>query len=141
MRRVTKMLCAAAFLIGTAAAVATAQQPPGGDKKEPPKGDKGRGGFGGPGGRGFGGMPKPGQVMPDALREQLKLTDDQKKQMDDLQKEVDAKLDKILTDDQKKQLKEMRDRGPGGRGFGGPGGGKGARPMPPDGGGKPPADA
>ena len=35
MRRVTKLMCAAAFLIGTAAAVATAQ-PPGGDRKDPP---------------------------------------------------------------------------------------------------------
>ena len=97
-----------------------------------------RGGFGGgPGGfggqRGFGGRggnrsgdgrfapPRPGQIMPGFLAERLKLTDEQKSQIDALQKDVDAKLGKILTDEQKKQLKDMRgpgagDRGPGGRG-------------------------
>jgi Spy/CpxP family protein refolding chaperone len=76
------------------------------------------GGFGpgGPGGRpgGFGGIPQPGQIMPAFLQETLKLTAEQKKQVEELQKEVDTKLEKILTDEQKKQLKEMRDRGPGG---------------------------
>ena len=42
----------------------------------------------------------------------LKLTDDQKTQVAELQKEVDAKLAKILTADQQKQLKEMRNRRP-----------------------------
>ncbi len=55
----------------------------------------------------------PGQILPPFLQEQLKLTDDQKKQLDALQKDLDAKLDKLLTDDQKKMLKEMRERGPG----------------------------
>jgi Spy/CpxP family protein refolding chaperone len=50
----------------------------------------------------------------------LHLNDTQKKQLDELQKEVDTKLEKILTADQKEQLKQMRDRGPGGPG--GPGG-------------------
>jgi Spy/CpxP family protein refolding chaperone len=50
----------------------------------------------------------------------LQITDAQKKQLDELQKEMDAKLDKILTDEQRKQLKEMKERGPGG--FGPPGG-------------------
>jgi len=88
-------------------------------------GGPGGGGPGGPGGRGgFGPPPQPGQIMPAFMQEELKLTDDQKKKFEELQKEVDAKMEKILTDDQKKQLKEMRDRGPGGRGGrGGPGGG------------------
>jgi hypothetical protein len=82
------------------------------------------GGPGGPGGRfggpgGFGGPPPVGQVLPPFVRDMLEVTDDQKKQLDELQKEVDAKLAKILTDDQRKRLREMRDRGPGGR-FGGP---------------------
>jgi hypothetical protein len=98
---------------------AFAAQAPGG-------GRPGGGGFGG-----FGGRPQPGQVMPPFLAETLKLTDDQKKQLADLQKEVDAKLDKILTEEQKKQLTEMRERGgrPGGEG-GRPGrpGGEGRRP-------------
>jgi hypothetical protein len=70
----------------------------------------GRFGPGGPGG--FGGAPQPGQILPDRLQETLKLTDDQKKQVADLQKEVDAKLAKILTEDQQRQLKEMRNRRP-----------------------------
>ncbi len=63
----------------------------------------------------------------------LKLTDAQKKQLDDLQKDVDTRLDKILTDDQKNQMKEMRPpRGPGGPGRpGGPGGPDGPPPPPP----------
>ena len=70
------------------------------------------GGFGPGGPGGFGGPPQPGQVLPDRLQEMLKLTDDQKKKVADLQKDVDAKLAKILTADQQKQLKEMRNRRP-----------------------------
>jgi hypothetical protein len=73
------------------------------------------GGFGGPGG-GPGRPPEPGQILPDFLQEMLNLTAEQKKQVENLQKEVNTKLDKILTDEQKKQLKEMRNRGPGGNG-------------------------
>jgi hypothetical protein len=91
----------------------------------PPGG--GPGGFGGPGkGKGKGGPPQPGQIMPPMLQEALQLTAAQKKQINDLQKEVDAKLDTILTDTQKKRFKEMRERGPGKFGPpGGPGGGPG----------------
>jgi hypothetical protein len=98
---------------------------PQGDDGPGGPGGRGPGGPGGPGGRGPGGFgpPQPGQIMPSFLQEMLKLTPDQKKQFDELQKEVDSKLAKILTDDQKKQLKEMRDRFPGGPGGrGGPGG-------------------
>ena len=79
------------------------------------------GGPGGPGGRR--GPPMPGQIMPDFLAEQIKLSDDQKKKFTDLQKELDGKIEKILTDEQKKMMKEMKERGPGGPG--GPGGGPG----------------
>jgi hypothetical protein len=81
------------------------------------KGDKGPGGFkgkdsggpGGPGGpAGFGGPPRPGQIMPPFLQNQLNLTSDQKMQLNELQKQVDGKLDSILTDQQKQQLREMR---------------------------------
>lgn len=94
-----------------------------------PGGPGGPGGFGG-GRGGFGGMPQPGQILPAFMADQLKLTDDQKKKLDELQKETDTKLEKLLTDDQKKQLKEIKERGPmgpgGGRGGpGGPGGGRG----------------
>ena len=118
----TFALSGALFLAMTATA-----QPPGGGGK----GDKG--GFGGKGGGagGFGMRSQPGQILPQFIQESLKLTDDQKKQLDDLQKDVDAKLDKMLTVDQKTELKAMRERGPGGQGGGkgggkgGPGGGKG----------------
>jgi Spy/CpxP family protein refolding chaperone len=78
------------------------------------KGGPGGGGFGGPGGGGpggpggfGGGPPKVGQILPVFVQESLQLTVDQKKQLDALQSDVDAKLAKILTDDQRKQLKEM----------------------------------
>jgi hypothetical protein len=76
------------------------------------------GGPGGPGG--FGGPSQPGQVLSQGMQDRLKLTADQKKQLEDLQKDVDAKLNKILTDDQKKELENARQRGPGGRPPGGP---------------------
>jgi outer membrane protein assembly factor BamB len=108
------------------------------NQAKPPAGG-GFGGFGGPGGfggrgaggrggrRGVGGPPQPGQVLPPFLQQRLNLTDAQKKQLAELQKEVDGKLDQILTDAQRKQLKAMREgfgRGGfgGGGGFGGPGG-------------------
>jgi hypothetical protein len=88
------------------------------------RGGDGPGGRGGPGGPG--GPPQPGLILAPPLQDALKLTDEQKKQLDELQKEVDGKLAKILTDEQKKQLKEMKDNpgrgGPGGRGDRGPGG-------------------
>jgi Spy/CpxP family protein refolding chaperone len=96
----------------------------------------GPGGGGGPGGRGgfgpggFGSLARPGQVLAPFVQDSLKLTDDQKKKLKELQKQVDEKLDKILTDDQRKQLKEMQQgtRG-GGGGRGGRGGqGRGAPP-------------
>jgi hypothetical protein len=70
--------------------------------------------------------PKPGQVLPTFVQERLNLSAEQKKQLEEVQKEVDARLDKILTAEQKKQLAEVRNPfgGPGG-GFGGPGGGFG----------------
>ncbi len=130
------MRALAAFLfVGTVLVVTSysTAQPPGGDKKgDKGPGDKGgdKGDKGGKGGDrgGFRGPPTPGQVLPPFLIEQLKLTDDQKKQLDAIQKDVDAKLDKLLTDDQKKQLKEMKDRGPGrGPGEKGPPGEKGGK--------------
>jgi Spy/CpxP family protein refolding chaperone len=70
--------------------------------------------------------------MPSFLQERLNLTAEQKRKLDDLQKEVDSKLARLLTDEQKKQLEEMRQGfGPGGRG--GPPGGPGGPPAePPD---------
>jgi outer membrane protein assembly factor BamB len=104
--------------------------PGGGGRGGRGPGGPGRGGFGG-----FGGFAAPGQLLPPFLQERLNLTDEQKKQLEALQKEVDGKLDKILTEEQRKQLKEMREGfrrggpgGPGGRGGFGPGGFGGGRP-------------
>lgn len=123
----TFAISAAFFLALTATA-----QPPGdkGDKGGPGKGGPGdnKGGFGGKGGGfggGFGMRGTPGQIMPTFLQERLKLTDDQKKVLADIQKDVDAKLDKMLTDDQKAELKKLKEFGPGFPGGGFPGGGKG----------------
>lgn len=97
------------------------------------RGGFGFGGPGGPGGPGGFGMrpPRPGEVLPAMLRDRLELTAEQSKQVDALQKDVDARLAQILNEDQKKQLEEMRSRGPGG--FGPPPGG-GFRPGGPRGG-------
>jgi hypothetical protein len=101
-----------------------------------PAGDQGKGGKGpggpggkGPGGKGPGGKGPPngkgppggpiqlGQVLPGFVQDNLKLSDEQKKQMDDFQKEVTAKLDKILSEEQNKQLKDAKPGfGPGGFG-------------------------
>jgi len=106
----------------------------------------GPGGFG-PGGPGGGGPPRMGQILPGFMQQRLNLTAAQRKQVADLQKEVDAKLAKILSAEQNEQLKEMQERGPGGGppGFGGPGGPGGPPPggfppggPPPDGGDGPP---
>ncbi len=80
---------------------------------------------GGPGGPrpGFmGGMSRPGEILPQMIRRDLKLTPEQTQALEKLQKEVDQSLDTILTDAQKKQLKEIGSRGP--RRFGPPGGGR-----------------
>jgi EF hand len=103
-----------------------------------PPGGGGPPGFGGPGGPGMG-PPRPGEILPRFLRQRLELSAAQEKQIEELQKEVDAKLEKILSADQRQQLKEMRSRGPGGFGptpGGRPGGpppdGEGFPPPPPD---------
>ena len=95
------------------------------------RGGPGRGGpgMGGPGmgGPGMGGPSAVGQVLPMPVREMLRLSGDQRKKVDALQKLVETNLDEILTEKQKQQLKEMKRRGPGG-----PDGDRG-RSGPPDG--------
>ena len=100
-----------------------------------PAGGPGMGG-GGPGGPGGGfvmRLPPAGEVLPPPVQDMLQLTDEQKKKLADLQRDVDARLEKLLTDAQQKQLKDMRDRGPGG--FAGPGGPGGPGGFGPPGGG------
>ncbi len=111
-------------------------------------------------------FPAPGEFLSTYKKGKLKLTDDQAKEMAALQKDVDAKLDKILTDDQKHQIEEQKarpfggvqpagggpgggppgpggpgapggPRGPGGPRFGGPGGPPGGGPGGPPGRGGP----
>ncbi|HET6426172.1 MAG TPA: EF-hand domain-containing protein [Planctomycetaceae bacterium] len=75
-------------------------------------------GFGGPGFGGPGGFvpPAPGTILPQFLQDELRLSDEQKKQLSDLQKEVDTKLAQILNREQRQQLNEMGNRGPRGPG-------------------------
>jgi hypothetical protein len=85
---------------------------PDGDKKGKggPDGEKkGKGPKGG-------GPPRPGQVLPPFIQDALDLTDSQKTQIADLQKEVDAKLEKILTAEQRQKMSEMRGKGKGPKG-------------------------
>ena len=86
-------------------------------------------------------FPAPGEFLSTYKKGKLKLTDDQSKEMAALQKDVDAKLDKILTDDQRHQIEEQKAHpfggvqpgggGPSGPGPRGPGGGPGGPGGPP----------
>lgn len=93
---------------------------------------------GGPPGFPPGGMARPGEVLPAGIQTRLGLSAEQRTELADLQKDVDARLEKILSDDQRKQLREMRERGPGRGGFGPPTGPGGDRP--PGGRGRPGGD-
>jgi outer membrane protein assembly factor BamB len=76
----------------------------------PPGGGRPGGGRPGAGGPGmFPGFAPPGEIMPGFLQGMLHLTDEQRKKLEDLQKEADAKLAKLLNDEQKKQIKDMRE--------------------------------
>ncbi len=89
---------------------------------------------------GFAAFPLPGQLISKLTLAALKPTDEQKTRIEDLQKEIDTRLDKLLNADQKKQLVEMRDnmaRG-GPFGFGPPGGPPPGGPGGPPPGGPPP---
>jgi hypothetical protein len=77
---------------------------------------------------GFGAVPRPGEVMTSFQQARLKLSADQKKEIEGLQKETDTLLEKSLTEAQRKQLKEVRDAIARG-GFGPPGGFGGPNPS------------
>jgi outer membrane protein assembly factor BamB len=57
----------------------------------------------------FGPIPQFGQILPSSLADSLKLSAEQKKKQEELQKSVDASLDKIFNDEQKRQFKDMRE--------------------------------
>jgi hypothetical protein len=60
--------------------------------------------------------PRPGQIMTSIAGEMLGISADQRKQLDEIQKDIDAHLDKLLTADQKKQAGEWP-KGQGGNGY------------------------
>jgi len=81
-----------------------------------------------PGGPGPGDNPQPGKIFTGPQQETLKLSAAQKKRVDEIQKDIDAKLATLLTEEQKRQLQTMQQRGPGGGpGRGGPP--PGGRPL------------
>jgi hypothetical protein len=85
-------------------------QPPDDDREGPPP--PRREGRDGPGGR-EGRLPppppwEPGRVIPPFVRHELRLSSDQQKQLDELEKDVKDRIFKILSSDQRAQLKEMR---------------------------------
>jgi hypothetical protein len=100
---------------------AESQPPEGGRDKDrgPPRGQRGE--------RGGPFRFELGRVLPPFMKDELKLTPDQEKQIADLEKDVKERLTKILTADQRKQLENMR---PPRGGFGGPGGPGGDRGGP-----------
>jgi hypothetical protein len=95
--------------------------PPGRGPRGGPEGDnppggpppEGAGQFGPPGG-GRGAPPRPGEVLPAFVQDQLQLTRKQRTQLEKLQQDVDARLAKILTEEQREQLNEMSRQPPGG---------------------------
>ncbi|MCA9160922.1 MAG: YHYH protein [Planctomycetales bacterium] len=81
----------------------------------------------GPGGPGRGGPPRPGQILPNFVQDELNLSDEQKQKIEALQKNVDEELRNILTKEQLEQLKSP----PGFRPGGGAPGERGQRPSRP----------
>jgi hypothetical protein len=126
----TKMTITLLAALGALALTASAQDntPPAGG---PPDGQPPRQHMGGPDGA-RGGF----HVLPPPLVQQLKLTDEQKAQIKELEADTKAKLEKILTADQLTQLKNFRPPMRGGmggqqRGGNGPDGGDNSRPPGP----------
>ena len=84
-----------------------------------------------PGGPGPGDPQQPGKIFSPTQQDTLKLSAGQRKRLEEIQKEIDARLETLLTEDQKKQLQAMQRRpAGGGPGGGGPPGGQSALPRP-----------
>ena len=113
-----------ALALGAATCLLTAQ-----DNNQRPEGQRPPG----PGGVGNArGGPGGIHLLPPRAQEELKLTEEQKKQIAALEAETKAKLEKILTPEQLEQLKNMRPpMRPGGQGGQGGPAGEGHRPRPP----------
>lgn len=105
------LLVAGAVFIGT---VVAAAQSPGRERgRDDDNGPLGRPPRAGPPGR-F----EPGRLLPPPIRAELDLTEEQERQLDDLEREVKGRLLRILTDTQQQKLREHRRPPPGG--FDGP---------------------
>jgi hypothetical protein len=89
------------------------------DKSAPSFGGRGFARFGGPGPNPARGATALADVLPPMLQFRLELKPEQRKRLDDLQKDVAAKLETVLNEEQKKQLRERRSRDP--FGFAAPG--------------------
>lgn len=80
-------------------------------------------GFGQPPGGGRGG--RLGEVLPAPARDALRLTPEQRTKFDELQKELDGRVEQLLTEEQRATFRRLREAGPkgppAGKGFG-PGG-------------------
>jgi Arylsulfotransferase (ASST) len=77
-----------------------------------------------PGGPGPGDPPQPGKIFSPTQQDTLKLSAGQRKRLEEIQKEIDARVETLLTEDQKKQLQAMQQRtAAGGPGRSGPPGG------------------
>ncbi len=77
-----------------------------------------------PGGPGPGDAPQPGKIFSPTQKDTLKLSAGQRKRLEEIQKEIDAKLETLFTEDQKRQIQSMQQRPVGGGpGRGGPPGG------------------
>jgi len=59
--------------------------------------------------------PQPGRILSPAQQDTLKLSPEQRKRMEEIQKEIDAKLETLLTEEQKRQLQGMRQGPPAAR--------------------------
>ena len=81
-------------------------------------------GFGQPPGGARGG--RLGEVLPAPARDALRLTPEQRTKFDELQKELDGRVDQLLTEEQRATLKRLREAGP--KGPPGPPPGKGFGP-------------
>jgi EF hand domain-containing protein len=78
--------------------------------RRPGDGPRGAGPPPHPPARGFEAGPPP--LLPPHLRDELELSDAQNQQLDELQKELRAKIEKILTPEQHKRLAELHRRRP-----------------------------
>jgi Spy/CpxP family protein refolding chaperone len=70
-----------------------------------------------------------GKILSPAQQDTLKLSAEQKKRLEEIQKEIDAKLETLLTEDQKRQLRAVRQNPPPVAGQARPGPAIGGTPL------------